>query len=310
MLAAAAGMLPSCSDIGDGSGCRGDECGQPGRDAASPEDATVPADADVLGRFPEPALIDELSHPTASDADPSVTGDGLELYFSSDRDGGVDIWFSTRDSIDDPWGEPKPATLLNSGDADFDPDISHDGLTIFLASTRPIAGAKGGYDLLLSTRQDRDSDWTIPELVPALNSADHEHAAVMDQSQTHLVLDRRTAGGISIDLYWSRRDSPTDPWAAPKPLDGLNTGDQEADPYLSPDGLTLYFNSNRSDGTGSSDLYWTTRRTTTSLFRVPDELDELNSESHEANAGFALDGRYVVFSSDRSGDQEVYHSLR
>ena len=43
------------------------------------------------------------------DFSPSITADGLQLYFESDRPGGVgtyDIWMSTRATKADDWGAP------------------------------------------------------------------------------------------------------------------------------------------------------------------------------------------------------------
>jgi len=48
----------------------------------------------------------------------SVSADELELYFTSDRAGGLgyeDIWVSTRQSVHDPWGPPTNLQTVNSG---------------------------------------------------------------------------------------------------------------------------------------------------------------------------------------------------
>ena len=47
------------------------------------------------------------------DSAPSISSDGLTLYFSSDRSGGLgsfDLWVATRSTADDEWG-----TLVNLG---------------------------------------------------------------------------------------------------------------------------------------------------------------------------------------------------
>ena len=67
----------------------------------------------------------------------SVSADELELYFTSDRAGGLgyeDIWVSTRQSIDDPWGPPTNLETVNSSYRESFPCISRDGLTLYFLS--------------------------------------------------------------------------------------------------------------------------------------------------------------------------------
>ncbi len=309
-LAALAIAAAGCSNIGDGDcdDCAAHADGSPGGDggAVPGADAAVP-----LGPFSEPHLIARLSDVAALDADPSMTDDARELYFSSNRAGsaGTDIWLSKRDSPDDDWGEPHLVPELNSADSELDPEVSFDGRTIYFNSTRQVAGAQGGFDLFYSTRLTRDDPWSPPHLVPNVNSAESDMGAVMDAAQTTLVFHR--TGAHSLDLYLATRAAADVDWQAPSRLDGLDTDDQEADAWLSSDGLSLYFNSNRTGGSGDSDIYRTSRLTaTTILFALPDELAEVNSPMHEANVALARGGRYLVMSSARSGDQELWEASR
>ena len=303
-------LIAGCSAIGNGNGddsAGGDAA--PGGGDGSPvpgADAAVP-----LGPFSEPHLIMGLSDPAATDADPSMTDDALELYFSSNRAGsaGTDIWLSKRDSTDADWGEAHLVNELNTADNELDPEVSFDGLTIYFNSTNPVAGAQGAFDLFYSTRLTRDDPWSPPHLVPNVNSAESDMGAVMDAAQTTLVFHR--TGAHSLDLYMSTRGAPDADWQTPSRLDGLDTDDQEADAWLSADGLTLYFNSNRMGGSGDSDIYRTSRLTaSTMLFALPDELAEVNSPMHEANVALALGGRYLIMSSLRSGDHELWEASR
>ena len=300
-----AAIASGCSTIGDGSGDRAD--GAPAAADAVP----VQPDAEVpLGPFSEPRLIAALSDVMAGDADPSMTDDALELFFSSNRAGsaGTDIWVSERDTIEDDWGEPRLVAELNSADAELDPEVSFDGLTIYFNSTRVVEGAQGGFDLYVSTRGTRDGDWSPPDLIPNVNSALSDMGAVMDREQTTLLLHRN--GPADLDLYIAGRETPDDDWDTPALL-SIDSDAQEADPWLSADGLTLYFNSNRTGGSGDSDIYRTTRQGTgTILFADPDELAEVNTEFHEANVALARGGRYLVMSSARSGDQELWEASR
>lgn len=310
LAAACVAFASGCSTIGDGSGDDARADGAPGSgDGGGGGEADA---APPLGPFGEPRLL-ALSDPAALDADPTMPDDARELYFVSTRTGsaGIDIWVTRRDSVDDDWGPAEPVPELNSADAEQDPEISPDGLTLHFNSNRVIEGAKGGFDLFVSSRDSRDVDWSPPELVVELNSADSDMAAVMNQEQTAIVFHRANATG-AYDLFTAERDAAGDDWSMPLPLAGINTDDaQEADPWLSADGLTLYFNSNRTGGSGDSDIYRTTRlNTATVLFAIPDEVPEVNTEFHEANVALARGSRYLVMSSARSGNQELWEASR
>jgi hypothetical protein len=67
------------------------------------------------GPFSPPVLVQELST-FYNDRAPSVRRDGLEIYFDSNRPGGVGsnaIWVSTRRSTADPWSPPAPVNSIN-----------------------------------------------------------------------------------------------------------------------------------------------------------------------------------------------------
>src|SRR5256885_4336728 len=92
-------------------------------------------------------------------------------------------------------------------------------------------------------------------------------------------------------------------WSAPANLESLpgsatdiNTAAVDGCASLSPDGLTIVFNSNR---TGNFDLYMATRSSKTEGFGAPVSLPEpVNGSSNEACATIAT-GRRLYFSSDR-----------
>src|SRR4029077_11316496 len=56
-----------------------------------------------------------------SDSAPAVSKNGLSLYLTSVRPGGLgegDIWVSQRGSVDEPWGSPVNVPALNSPSTD------------------------------------------------------------------------------------------------------------------------------------------------------------------------------------------------
>ena len=92
----------------------------------------------------------------------SITADGLELYFNSNRLGVVGvIWVSRRSTKDDEWGEPvELGPTVNTGGAGS-ASVTGDGLELYFVSNR--TGGYGQSDIWVSKRQSKNSPWGLPE---------------------------------------------------------------------------------------------------------------------------------------------------
>ena len=105
------------------------------------------------GTFGPASLVTELSSP-GLEQHPSIRFDGLEMFFFSDRPGGigsVDLWVSTRATILDVWAAPTNlGAIVNSLAGDFQPYIASDRRTLYFGSARP--GGRGGQDIWVTTR--------------------------------------------------------------------------------------------------------------------------------------------------------------
>lgn len=103
--------------------------------------------------FGAPALAPGLNS-AQDDFRPNVRRDGLEMFFDSNRPGGIgglDIWTSTRASTSDPWSAPTNlGTNVNSSVNDLRASLSWDGTTLYFGS--PRAGGEGSQDLYVTTR--------------------------------------------------------------------------------------------------------------------------------------------------------------
>lgn len=112
------------------------------------------------GDWANPVDVTELNTP-GRDTRTAFRSDGLEMYTTSMRPGSVpdstgapslDIWVSTRDKRQDPWGTPINVSdaNLNTAYADGAPVLSPDGTEMFFYSNRP--GGVGGNDLYVTHR--------------------------------------------------------------------------------------------------------------------------------------------------------------
>jgi len=80
----------------------------------------------------------------------------------------------------------------------------------------------------------------------------------------------------------------------------IDTVATERDPFISSDGLTLYFASDRAGGLGAQDLWVTIRPDLTSPFEPPRNLTELNTPQNEGNLTIS-DSGLTMWDTDRPG---------
>ena len=104
------------------------------------------------------------------DMDPSLSKNGLELYFCSDRSDGhglFDIWIATRETLYAEWGAPvNLSPLINTSRSEHSPCISSDGLTLFFCRGISYSTA----NLWIARRNTLDSAWKEPKsLGPVVN---------------------------------------------------------------------------------------------------------------------------------------------
>jgi Tol biopolymer transport system component len=106
---------------------------------------------------------------------PSVSSDGLELYFGSNRPGGYgfsDIYVSKRATTSDAWGDPvNLGPAVNCPFIEQCPCLSPDGfLLLFQAAHRP--GGFGNCDLWMTRRASRTAPWKpVVNLGPEINGS-------------------------------------------------------------------------------------------------------------------------------------------
>lgn len=109
------------------------------------------------------------------------------------------------------------------------------------------------------------------------------------------------ASASPSDLFSARRASRGSPdFGDVTPL-GVNTGSAEVTPWLSADGLTLLFASDRAGAQSPRDLMRATRPALDQPFATPTFITELNSFWTENLPSLHLGGRVLIFSSDRPG---------
>jgi hypothetical protein len=133
---------------------------------------------------------------------PSVSADGLELYFTRTQgyessDGA--IWVATRGSTSEPFGNAtRLPAAINTGHTTA-PNISADGLTLFFSSNRP--GGFGNWDIWASSRPSRSATWgAAVNLGPVVNSPLIEWQPSLSGDARTFYFSR-TADGVSSQIW-------------------------------------------------------------------------------------------------------------
>jgi len=139
------------------------------------------------------------------DYNPSLSPDGLELYFAYGLDPRLAV--TKRDTKDSPWGEPVDlGPVLNSWSCQDTPWISSDGLLLIFADYwggDPRPGGFGGTDIWVTRRASKDADWTTPvNLGPPVNTESAEDAPMISADGSTLYFNSTRPGGCGTYDLW------------------------------------------------------------------------------------------------------------
>jgi hypothetical protein len=256
-------------------------------------------------RFGKPIPRSELG-PQASD-NPTLTGDLLEIFFTSNRDNvSTDIWTARRASAAVPFGAPTLVSDANSPSFETSSAISSDGLTLWFGSDRP--GGLGGIDIWAIQRPARDAAWSAPVNLTALNSPALDLPRPLGLHDRVMPLSSERDNAMVYWTYFSTHATAMDAFGAPAAIPELSFKDQSTvDAFLTDDGLTLFYSSSPPGGAG--DLFVAWRRTTSDPFTLSVALDDLNTPTYaERDPWLSPDGQTFFFTSDRMGLLQIYEA--
>lgn len=209
--------------------------------------------AAATDRFDAPQPV-TLVNSDEDEASPAISLDGTELYYGADTEAGMgelDIWVVRRPNRDAAWSEPALVPGVNTPQDDIPRPPGYGGRVMPLGSR---ALGTGFYATYFATRADVSADFGAPVLVSELledNQSTIDAFLTEDGLSLYFNLTP-DAGESKGDLYVARRASVTETFGAPEALTELNSADDERDPWLSPDGRTLFFSSDRD---GALNIY-------------------------------------------------------
>jgi peptidoglycan-associated lipoprotein len=196
---------------------------------------------------------------------------------------------------------------LNSKESDFSPAFGRDdfGVIYFTSSREDAAGNKThgatgqGYTDIFESRIDKKSKWSTPLPVDALNSEFEDGTPVFTNEYKELYFTRCEAGKREKKgcvIMYSKRSGDT--WSEPKDIGILPDSVVAAHPAISQDGLTLYFVSDISGGSGGKDIWKATRSAAGDAWSKSENLGpDVNTNGNELFPFLRSDGN-LYFASD------------
>jgi hypothetical protein len=137
------------------------------------------------------------------DSQPSLSSDGMTLYFVSNRPGGIggmDIWRSELRS-EGGWTQPTNlGTDINTPGDEMSPFIHFDGKTLYFSSDgRPCMG---GFDLFMS-KMDSNGMWGVPEnLGYPINTQTDEMGLIINSTGKIAYFSSTVNTGNGRDLFY------------------------------------------------------------------------------------------------------------
>jgi len=259
-----------------------------------------------------------------SELNPVISPDGRTLYFgrknhpsnrygvkgSETISGSQDIWFSEK--VGDTWSSARRLSeVLNRDQYNTILSISPDGQTILLKG----AYVNGTYETRgFSISNKTTGGWSVPVKIDIpgyeqLSKGKNEYGYLTMDGKAILLAFARKKNSEDDDLYVSFYEDGR--WSRPMDLgEGINTKYSETTPFLSADGKTLYFSSDRPGGQGSQDIYLTRRLDDTwQNWRKPQNLGSpINTEEYDAYYSIAAKGDYAYFMSGKAslGKKDIF----
>ena len=214
---------------------------------------------------------------------------------------------------------------INTQYSEHSPVISSDDkLLIFTSRGESVTGATGKFtdsknksiaadgeyyeDIFEATRID-DENWQKPRsLSGVLNGKGHDASTQLFDNDTKLLMYRDENNG---DILVSEKSGGD--WTAAKELSSnINSkGFKEADAYITPDGLTIFFATGKYSEDGTLDLYTSTRPAGGDFGPAKSLGANVNTKYDDDSPYLSKDGKTLYFSSrghNTMGGYDIFKS--
>jgi outer membrane protein OmpA-like peptidoglycan-associated protein len=262
-----------------------------------------------------PSNLGDSVNTPYQDYNPVISPDGKTLYFTSRNESTTgalkeengnffeDI-YQAKIKKDFSWCKPTPFGFnVNSAENESVAGISPDGTQLFFNKD-----VNEG-EIYYSTYDGTNWGSSLPML--GINSAASESGGSITADGKIFVFasDRKTASQGGMDIWMSNKQADGK-WSPPVNL-GLNINSKydEINPYITPNGKTIYFASNGFNTMGGYDIFKSTSTETGVWGKAENLKAPINSADDEMFYSQTSDGKKVFFSAIRKegkGSLDIY----
>jgi hypothetical protein len=261
----------------------------------------------VYGPFGAPKKLTGLN--TTGDIwGPGLSSDNSTLYFHVDDGTTTTIYSASRTDRGTAFVLNGSMSLMGHG-TESNPIPSYDGLTLYFvwASPRPSSDD----DIYYAKRTSTATQFSNPLALDSVNTTSNESRAWLSRDELTILFESdRSNGKGDTDIWTATRKAKTDDFGTATDLPVVNGTAADESPAMSNDGLALYFVSTRTGASGQKDIWTATRTNTSYNFGTPAPMNDLNSTSVETDLVLSDDGLELFFASDRSGNAQIWRSIR
>jgi tetratricopeptide (TPR) repeat protein len=203
------------------------------------------------------------------------------------------------------WAAPRDITdeIGSEGDC-YSAALSYDGTKLFIVKM-------GRYNSDIFSSEYREGKWTkMKPLNNKINSNNQESSISISSDGNTLYFSSDRPGGVGdFDIYSATKEN--NDWNNVKNLGKpINTSGREEAPYITIDGITLFFCSNDHEGLGRMDIYYSDlnldntwgepenmgppyNTTEDDLFFIYFKKDKIGFTSRDMNGGYGKNDIYV-----------------
>ncbi|MGB0522774.1 MAG: OmpA family protein [Flammeovirgaceae bacterium] len=206
---------------------------------------------------------------------------------------------------------------INTEHSEHSPLISQDGQTLIYTSRgHGVTGNKLAYDGdfyedIYRVTLKNDSTWSTPEKISQiLNTKSHDASCQLFDNGNQMLIYRWKSNG---DLYLAQKIS-NNQWGDAKrlPKGTINTRHYESHGFITEDGNSLFFASNRGNIRGDLDIYVSTKDASGEWGKPEKLSDHVNSPYDDDSPFVTPDGKELYFSSrgrNSMGGFDVFRSV-
>lgn len=233
------------------------------------------------------------------------TKNGNEFYFSRRGVPGKYSTIMVTRQVNGTWCNPEPINFSGIKD-DIDLFISHDGKSMVFCSYEEKSGNGKSYpnhDFWISYRVGEKWSSPVPFAKEAMSEFEDYFPVITGNE--NLYFNSQRGGPGTNDIYVSKylNGKYSKPEKLPEPI---NTPYREFDAYVSLDESLMIFSSDKPGGYGRSDLYISLKKNDGSWSEPWNLGESVNSEFSEYGATITPDGKYLFFTSNRNGSEDIF----